>query len=124
LARRAGRVTLFDPLYNYVSLWNPPVRDPQLIVMITLPAHVPVGVIHLAGGWRSYGRRCLEAGLLYRSGDYLTLADSAVLSELESRSWPDNTGARHVHLTARPHLQIGIAHDAAPCPADLTIYVV
>jgi lipopolysaccharide biosynthesis glycosyltransferase len=82
VCRRQDEVVLIDPLYNYMCLWCPPVRDQAGIVRIALPPHLPVGVVHLAGGWQWYGAGYQERGLLYRSGDYLTEAEKHSLYEL------------------------------------------
>lgn len=74
-ATRSPNVTLLDPLYNYVCLWNPPFRDADGVVRVALPPHAAVGIVHLAGGWRLFGERYRDRGLLYRSGGYLTDAD-------------------------------------------------
>lgn len=79
IARRLDRIMLLDPLYNYICLWMPPVRDADGVVRVALPPHVPLGVIHLAGGWKKYGERYLRDGLFYRRGDYLTAEDRAAL---------------------------------------------
>jgi hypothetical protein len=74
-AARVGGVRWLDPLYNYLCLWTPPFRDEEGIVRVSLPPYVPVGVVHLAGGWKFFGERYAAAGLLYQSGDYLTSSD-------------------------------------------------
>jgi hypothetical protein len=79
IAARESRVTLLDPLYNYVCLWNPPFRDVDGVVRVALPPYLPIGLIHLAGGWIRYGAAYARRGLLYRSGSYLTDADEAIL---------------------------------------------
>jgi hypothetical protein len=79
IARRVNRLMLMDPLYNYICLWTPPVRDADGIVRVALPPHVPLGIVHLAGGWKNHGERYLREGLFYRGGDYLTPEDRAVL---------------------------------------------
>jgi hypothetical protein len=84
VARRSGRITLLDPLYNYVGLWTLPFRDTDGIVRVAMPPHVPIGILHLAGGWRRYGKNYFENGLLYRSGEYLDRADTAILFGGES----------------------------------------
>jgi len=77
--RRIGAFTCFDSSYNYVSLWNPPVRDEYGVVRHVAPPHLPVGVIHLAGGWRNFGRGYLRRRLLYRDGAYLTATEKEAL---------------------------------------------
>lgn len=79
VARQTDRLMLLDPLYNYICLWTIPVRDEQGIVRVALPPHVPLGIVHLAGGWKTHGERYLREGLFYKGGDYLTDEDSAVL---------------------------------------------
>jgi hypothetical protein len=79
VARRANRVILLDPLYNYICLWTPPVRDEYGIVRVALPPHMPLGVVHLAGGWKNHGEIYLREGLFYRSGEYLSPEDRAIL---------------------------------------------
>jgi hypothetical protein len=79
IAMRDGRVSLLDPIYNYLSLWTPPFRDDNGIVRVSFAPHAPVGVIHLAGGWKALGESYHRRGLLYRSGAYLEPADVAIL---------------------------------------------
>lgn len=86
VARRVNKLMLLDPLYNYVCLWTPPVRDAQGIVRVALPPHVPVGIIHLAGGWKHYGERYLRERLLYRDGEYLTPEERIELQTPNSQS--------------------------------------
>jgi hypothetical protein len=79
VARRIGCVVLIDPLYNYLSLWTRPKRDAEGVVRVALPPHLPIGIIHLAGGWKHFGRDYFNEGLLYRCGDYLTESDRSTL---------------------------------------------
>jgi lipopolysaccharide biosynthesis glycosyltransferase len=79
VARRVNRLMLLDPLYNYICLWTPPVRDAQGIVRVALPPHVPLGIVHLAGGWKNFGEQYLRDGLFYKSGEYLTHEDRTML---------------------------------------------
>jgi len=72
LIRSGFPVRYFDPLYNYLCLWNPPFRDEVGVVRVSAPPYHVVGAAHLAGGWRHFGRIYSERELLYRSGDYLT----------------------------------------------------
>jgi len=78
-----GCASAFDPLYNYLCIWSPPRRDSLGRVRLSAPPHAPVGVIHLAGGWRFCGRRYMRAKLLYGEGAYLGAED---VSALESAS--------------------------------------
>jgi len=66
---------LIDPLYNYLCLWNAPMRGADNVVRVPLTPYVPVGVLHLAGGWKHFRRLYWENGLLYDSGRYLTEED-------------------------------------------------
>jgi hypothetical protein len=79
IAVRDSRVCLLDPIYNYLTLWTPPFRDPNGVVRSAFPPHMPVGVIHLAGGWKALGESYYSRGLLYRGGAYLDPADIAIL---------------------------------------------
>ncbi|WP_443750091.1 hypothetical protein [Asticcacaulis solisilvae] len=71
LIRTGHKAVYFDPMYNYLCLWNPPFRDADGVVRVSYPPFSPVGMLHLAGGWRYFGRTYAERGLLYRTGDYL-----------------------------------------------------
>jgi hypothetical protein len=79
LARCGERVTLIDPLYNYLCMWTPPRRGEDGVVRVALPPHLPVGIIHLAGGWKQYGERYLADGLFYQRGEYLSDSDLKTL---------------------------------------------
>lgn len=79
IAARGSRVTLLDPLYNYVCLWNSPFRDAEGVVRVALPPHLPIGIIHLAGGWLRFGAAYASRGLLYRGGSYLCDEDRTLL---------------------------------------------
>jgi lipopolysaccharide biosynthesis glycosyltransferase len=79
VARGTGRIVLLDPLYNYISLWTAPIRDEHSVVRVGLPPHTPIGIVHLAGGWKGYGERYLREGLFYKRGEYLTASDRAIL---------------------------------------------
>ena len=83
--RLLGSAYAFDPLYNYVCIWSPPYRDSTGKVRLSAPPYTPVGVIHLAGGWRFWGRRYMRANLLYKDGIYLQSQDFLAL-ESASRS--------------------------------------
>ncbi len=72
-------VRYFDPLYNYLCLWTPPHRDDQGIVRLSAPPYPPIGVLHLAGGWKYFGQDYYNRGLLYRNGEYLDANDRALL---------------------------------------------
>ena len=80
LVRQDPCVTEIDPMYNYVSLWNPPFRDGNDMVRLPFPPYLPLGVIHLAGGWKHFGDLYLQRRLLYRDGAYLTAAERQALS--------------------------------------------
>lgn len=67
-----------DPMYNYVSLWNPPMLDDNGIVRIPFPPHLPLGIIHLAG-WSHFGQKYMSANLLYKKGSYLSKLELATL---------------------------------------------
>ena len=73
-------ISLIDPLYNYMCMWNPPVRSNDGIVRTTLNPQLPIGVLHLGGGWKRRGGIYLEKNLLYNSGNYLTQADKECLA--------------------------------------------
>lgn len=75
----------FDPIYNYLCLWNPPFRDEDGVVRLPEPPFAPVGMLHLAGGWRHFGRLYYEGRLLYDGGDYLTQDERVALLELTPR---------------------------------------
>jgi len=79
IANGSARVRLLDPLYNYISHWTPPVRGEDGVVRVALPPHVPVGIVHLAGGMAYFGRAYFEQGLFYRAGAYLTPDDARML---------------------------------------------
>lgn len=80
LIRKYDAASSFDPLYNYLCNWNPPFRSEDGVVRTTSAPHLPVGVIHLGGGWKRRGSIYMEKGLLYKSGSYLDDADLAHLS--------------------------------------------
>jgi hypothetical protein len=71
----------FDPIYNYLCLWNPPFRDEQGVVRLSAPPYAPVGLLHLAGGWRHFGRSYYDGGLLYKGGTYLSESERDALLE-------------------------------------------
>ena len=71
----------FDPLFNYLCLWELPVRDVQGTVRLGSPPFTPIGMLHLAGGWRHFGEKYLRAGLLYRQGEYLSPKERQCLEE-------------------------------------------
>ena len=77
LAVRHDFVIPVDPLFNYISMWALPVRDPAGTVRVAFPPNPIIGVIHLIQ-WKARRRVYAERGLLYDSGRYLT--------ELERRS--------------------------------------
>jgi len=79
LIKTGHKAVYFDPLYNYLCLWNPPFRDPAGIVRVSYPPFNPVGMLHLAGGWRYFGRTYSERGLLYKAGDYLEDSEKITL---------------------------------------------
>jgi hypothetical protein len=85
IAARTSDVMLVDPLYNYICLWTPPYRDSDDVVRIALPPHLPVGVIHLAGGWKDLGKMYFDKGLLYKRGSYLTEVDMGTLFPAERK---------------------------------------
>lgn len=85
IAYRSTRVMLLDPLYNYISLWMPPIRDSSGLVKVALPPHATIGVIHLAGGWTAFGEMYLRNRLLYKSGSYLTESDLNILTSNPER---------------------------------------
>ena len=72
-------VRYFDPLYNYLCLWTKPFRDEDGVVRLSAPPYLPLGVLHLAGGWKYFGQAYYDSGLLYRRGDYLSERDRAIL---------------------------------------------
>jgi hypothetical protein len=75
VARNSDSIKLFDSLYNYLCLWEPPFRDGDDVVRVSCAPYLPVGVAHLAGGWRHFGDIYLEKGLLYKGGVYLDDGD-------------------------------------------------
>ena len=72
-------VSWFDPAYNYLCLWNPPYRDENGVVRMSAPPFCPVGMLHLAGGWKHFGEIYYQKGLLYRAGTYLTDNERSLL---------------------------------------------
>jgi hypothetical protein len=86
VATRRERVTLLDPLYNYICLWNPPLRDADGIVKVALPPHLPIGIVHLAGGWR-HRQAYFDRDLLYRRGEYLTTRERALLQQASGSNY-------------------------------------
>jgi len=79
LIHDGAKMRSFDPAYNYLCLWTFPHRDEGGTVRISAPPFTPLGMLHLAGGWKHFGRRYYDAGLLYRSGAYLSQADRDLL---------------------------------------------
>jgi len=80
--RELGSITQFDPLYNYLCIWTIPFRDSAGVVRLSAPPGLPIGVVHLAGGWRFFGRRYLEAGLLFQGGRYLSPDEHSSITKL------------------------------------------
>jgi hypothetical protein len=72
-------VRWFDPSYNYLCLWMPPFRDEEGIVRMSAPPFSPIGMLHLAGGWKHFGRNYFEKGLLYKGGAYLSELEKTLL---------------------------------------------
>ena len=70
--RELETIEPLDPLYNYLCLWTPPFRDASGIVRLSASPYLPVGALHLAGGWRFFGRKYLQARLLFDEGRYLS----------------------------------------------------
>lgn len=64
-------VEAIDPLYNYVCIWNPPFRSGDGLVRTTAVPHLPIGIVHLAGGWKRLGDLYVQRGLLFDEGSYL-----------------------------------------------------
>ncbi len=85
----AGVFSLIDPLCNYLCLWNPPARDAEGSVVTSGFPAMPLGLVHLAGGWRKFGRLYLERDLLFDRGQYLSVAES---SHLRSFTGDERTG--------------------------------
>ncbi len=79
LVKTGAKARYFDPLYNYLCLWNPPFRDKAGVIRAAWPPYPPLGMLHLAGGWRHFGRTYAERGLLYKAGEYLNSHEKIAL---------------------------------------------
>jgi hypothetical protein len=79
IARRVNRIALLDPLCNYICTWKRPVKDDLGVVRVALAPGAPIGIVHLAGGWKEFGERYLREGLFYRGGTYLEESDMQTL---------------------------------------------
>lgn len=94
LANGTADVMLLDPLYNYISLWTPPIRGEGGLARVALPPHVPIGIVHLAGGLKHFGKRYFSDGLFYKEGAYLTEAErDNLFSERNAGGYGQSAGA-------------------------------
>jgi SAM-dependent methyltransferase len=85
---------LLDPLYNYISLWMTPIRGEGGLVRVALPPHVPIGIVHLAGGLKEFGRKYFDEGLFYQQGAYLTDSERfSLFAEGNMGGYNQSTGA-------------------------------